>query len=191
MEWKVADLLTLALIVITGAYVILTGLILRTMQEESRKATAARVHDLLWRLLMEYRSVEMLLAVDSLWQLHRDHPTDLADEYERIRNRERAAIQALPSAQQSEATSGCLHHRRRLVSHFYQFLAAIREREAIPDGILYAHWVETDLKVLPTIVIPIEERLAQELQTDSAHFQAMIRRLHALHEGSLKANGGV
>lgn len=184
MSLQISDYLTLAVILVTATYVILNGFMLRTMRDEGRKGAAARVHDLLWRLLMEYRSPQMLLAIDTLWRLHGTHSSNLADAYEQIRRDESDAIALLPPAQQAEAAAGTLHHRRRLVSHFYQFLAALREMEAIPEPVLYTHWFETDLRIIPDILVPIEERLAREFKTDSNQFRSQIGRLMALYERS-------
>jgi len=177
-----ADKLTLALTIITAVYVVLTGLILIVMCMQGRKSARARLHELLWQLEMEYRSPQMLLAIDSLWRLHIKCGKDrLADEYMQIRSDEYKKLECLPLEVRTVAAMSTLHHQRRLVSHFYQFLEEARQDKvkAIPDDVLYAHWTKTDLGIIPDILIPIEKRLADELRVDS---KQLIDRLQQLYD---------
>jgi hypothetical protein len=195
-SWFFTSLPTLILVGVTIFYVIFTHRIANTMREqadimraESRKTANSRVHELLWRLLERYGSAEMLLAVASLWHFHDDMKKkggDLAKEYEIIYRNDFDIIEGRPRSEQAAFATGTLHYRRRIVKHFYQFLASLHELEPTSDHLIYSHWSERNLRIIPEILIPIEETLALNLDTYSPDFQISINRLRKLYEDSKK-----
>jgi hypothetical protein len=172
------------LVAITAVYVVLTYFVLKTMRDEGRKAAVTRTHELLWRVMMDYRSTEMLLAVDGLWRFYDIHKRDFLEEYERLREYEHIKIMELPPGQQTAAVTGTLHYQRRVVSHFYQFLATLHDLGAIADSMLYSYWGERTLRIINDIIIPVEIMLAEKFKTDSPGFRATIESLQRLYEGS-------
>jgi len=56
-----------------------------------------------------------------------------------------------------------LHYQRRLVSHFYQHLAALYVNKILTKDIVYKNWSEADLRIIPEIIIPIENKLREVL----------------------------
>ncbi len=50
---------------------------------------------------------------------------------------------------------------RRRVSHFYQRMAGLYVMAVLPGHILYSHWREADLEIIPKIIIPMEEALTR------------------------------
>jgi hypothetical protein len=144
---------------------------------------AARIHQVLVNILMEYRSAEMLLAVRTLWDFYRANPNSFVDVYESTRKREADTTAALSPDQRLQAERATLHYQRRLVSQFYAFLAGLYELGIIPKQILYTYWGEGDLRIIPTILIPIETRLAAALSTSRAP-NPTLERMRKLYDDS-------
>jgi hypothetical protein len=77
-----------------------------------------------------------------------------------------------------------LHYKRRLVSHFYMHLVHLAENKIIPEKVLYAGWKRDDLKIIPTILAPVEQKLASVLGVgDSA------AKLQRLYDGAIEGRG--
>ena len=182
-KWTVSDLLTLVLVLVTAVYVFSTTRILKTMRDEAHKTAMARLNDLLWRLQQDYRSAEMLLASEALWRFYDDNKSNFVEEYMNACESEYNKIIEMAPEQQVAATTGRLHYKRRIVSHFFQSLAVLRDLEAIEDRMLYSHWPERILRIIPIILIPIETKLAEVLKTESS-FRETKERLNRLYEGS-------
>jgi hypothetical protein len=155
----------------------------RLQTEAIRSGEAARIHQVLVDILMDYRSPEMLLAVRTLWDLWRSDRDGFVERYETQRKREADAIAALPPEKRLEAERASLHFHRRLVSQFYSFVAGLYELGIIPKRILYTHWGEADLRIIPQILLPIEERLGEALGT-SPGSGPTLRRLQKLYDDS-------
>lgn len=155
----------------------------RLQTEAIRSGEAARIHQVLVDILMDYRSPEMLLAVRTLWDLWRSDRDGFVERYETQRKREADAIAALPPEKRLEAERASLHFHRRLVSQFYSFVAGLYELGIIPKRILYTHWGEADLRIIPQILLPIEKRLGEALGT-SPGSGPTLRRLQKLYDDS-------
>lgn len=155
----------------------------RLQTEAIRSGEAARIHQVLVDILMDYRSPEMLLAVRTLWDLWRSDPDGFVERYETQRKREADAIAALPPEKRLEVERASLHFHRRLVSQFYSFVAGLYELGIIPKRILYTHWGEADLRIIPQILLPIEKRLGDALGT-SPGSGPTLRRLQKLYDDS-------
>ena len=182
-KWNISDWLTLGLFFVTAIYVFYTTRILKTMRDEARKTATARLNDLLWRLQQDYRSAEMLLAIEALWHFYDNNKSNFVEEYMNVCESEYNKIIEMEPEQQATATTGRLHYKRRIVSHFFQSLAVLRDLEAIEDRMLYSHWPERILRIIPVILIPIETKLAEVLKTE-ASFRETKERLNRLYEGS-------
>lgn len=182
-RWNVSDWLTSGLFFVTAIYVFYTTRILKTMRDEARKTERARLNDLLWRLHQDYRSAEMLLAIEALWHFYDNNKGDFIEEYIKVCESEYNKISEMDPEQQAAATTGRLHYKRRIVSNFFQSLAVLRDLEAIEDRMLYSHWPERILRIIPVILIPIETKLSEVLKTE-ASFHETKERLNRLYEGS-------
>lgn len=129
----------------------------------------------------------MLLAVRNLWRLYEANQDRFVEVYESIRQEDDARVTALSPTCQLAEIRATLHYQRRLVSHYYAFLAGLYEFRIIPKHILYMYWTEGDLKIIPTILIPIEIGLSTKLLTFTAKHEAqhpVIRRLRKLYDDS-------
>jgi len=122
------------------------------------------VHQTLLDLQKEYRSPQMLFAVEKLRDFYREYgPEKFVDKYEEIRREEQNWVLKLDKNQQIEAVQNTLHNQRRLVSHFYQQLATLYINRVLPKDIVYKSWSEADLRIIPEVLIPIENRLREVL----------------------------
>ena len=87
------------------------------------------IYQVLVKLQMEYRSPEMLHAISTLWRFYREecwkNEKVLVRKYEKYYRIEQFEVDGLEKLERIEALKTTLDHQRRLVSHFYQHLAAI------------------------------------------------------------------
>jgi hypothetical protein len=148
----------------------------------NRTAESAKIYQVLLDILMEYRSVEMLHAVRTLWDYYRTHQTDLVEAYQTQLQIDTAAISKLPSDKVLDAEKATLHFQRRLVSQFYQFLGGIYESKVVSKEVLYTYWSESDLSIIPKILMPIEIKLAESLGVSKD--SPGLKRLQKLYDDS-------
>src|SRR5688572_6381355 len=88
-----------------------------------------------------YSSPEMLDAVRSLWAFCRQYGKDgLVTEYARQWEADGKALDARPAEQRLEFLKTTLHHKRRVVSHFYHHLAHLYVNNIMPGKVLYSSW---------------------------------------------------
>ena len=121
------------------------------------------LHHILSDIQRDYRSAEMLHAISRLWNFYRKHGSNkFVAKYEKIRKAdEKSEIEQIKHQGQSQQIT--LHYQRRLVSHFYRHLATLYNERILPGRILYSIWGETDLEIIPKVLIPIENRVRQDL----------------------------
>jgi superfamily I DNA and/or RNA helicase len=134
-----------------------------------RISEGALLNQILVQMLFEYRSAEMLSALRSLKRFRENHKNDLSQAYEESRKSDTDRIDNLVPTDRLEYERTTLHHQRRLVSQFYGILAGIHEQRIIPANILYSYWAESDLRIIPDILLPIEDSLAQALGGPKTH----------------------
>jgi len=128
-------------------------------------AQKALMLQLLLDVLKDYRSSEMMIAVESLWNFYKKHGKHrFTEEYERLRNEERDWLQKMPKHDRAKYAQGTLHYQRRLVSQFYQCLADIYVLRIVPEKLIYMQWSKSDLEIIPKIIIPLENILDPSLQ---------------------------
>lgn len=124
------------------------------------------IHQALLDVQKDYRSPQMLYAVRTLWEFHKTHGKQkLVEKYEETRRREEEWVSGLNQEKRIEAEQSTLHCQRRLVSHFYEHLAALYVNRIIPKGVVYKIWSEPDLRIIPDVLIPIENQLRKVLYT--------------------------
>jgi hypothetical protein len=114
-------------------------------------------------LLLEYRSRHMYNAIAALWRLHGDHPDDFVSVY------------------RGRAQPDALHYHRRIVSHFYGLLAGLYSLGVVPANTLYSYWSQHDLRIIPSIILPIERELRTSVGGAVAgkpRWEEMLQRLY-------------
>lgn len=142
-------------------------------------ARQMRLYQTLHDLQMEYRSGEMMDAVRTLWW-----------QYEHVKRDESKLMALYEEEYTKQAGPGSLHYKRRLVTHFYQHVAALYDKGMLPKEIVFEIWSEKDLRVIPNILIPIEIKIGEMLKTpeamprDTAGLPEGLRKLNKLYEGS-------
>jgi hypothetical protein len=112
----------------------------------------------------DYRSSEMLHAVKTLWDFYRQEgKANFVEKYEERRKQDDERITKIRETERLKAEQCTLHYLRRVVSHFYQHLGALYKNGVLPKSIVYDSWSEQDLKIIPEILVPIENKLRQVL----------------------------
>jgi hypothetical protein len=73
-----------------------------------------------------------------------------------------------------------LHYRRRTVKEFFNLLAGLYELKVLPRDVIYTYWNETELRIIPEVLIPLETAVARELRTEQelGDWSQRLRRLY-------------
>lgn len=112
---------------------------------------------------MDYRSTQMGYAVDRLWRFYREHcqgnENTLRQEYHRIYKKEQKEVDAEEEVKQIEVRETTLDNQRRVVSHFYSHLAALRVNKMLPPEYIFENWSKHDLEIIPCILLPMGNEL--------------------------------
>ncbi len=129
-----------------------------------RNARQTLLHQTVVSLENEYRLAEMLFAVKTLWDFYETHgASNLGQKYLEEYSRDNAWVASLPKDERIKAEASTLHCQRRIVSHFFEKVARLYFAKVIPKKIVFNIWPKNDLRIIPTILIPMETALAQEL----------------------------
>ena len=145
---------------------------------------SALIQQTLFALHRDYRSPEMLYAVEHLWGFLACHgPEHIREAYrEQCLADERWADAAIKRGERNlDAITRTLDFQRRLVSDFYLQLAELRVHGVLPDRIIYTSWAEPDLRIIPEVLIPMAEELTSLLKTPPA---PAVEALRALYQAS-------
>jgi len=127
-------------------------------------AKRTMIHQALLDVQKDYRSPQMQYAVRTLWDFYRMYGKDkFVEEYDKKRKEEDNWVSDQERQKRIEFEQATLHYQRRLVSHFYQHLAALYVNGILPKGIVYSNWSEADLRIILEILIPIENKLREVL----------------------------
>ncbi len=139
-------------------------------------AEKVKTYQFLTDIISNYSSAEMLLAVRTLWEFHREIKKRLEDtikkellekalweEYDKIRKQDECEIKLQQPERRLAREKTTLHHYRRIVSNFYELLAGIHKEEVIKKEIIFNYWNKENLSIIPKIIIPIEVPLFKHL----------------------------
>lgn len=140
------------------------------------------VHQVLIDVMRDYRSGEMLHAINSLWRLRNEHGDRFVQVYLEQWRKDNDRIAKLPDEQQLAAMEATLHYRRRMVKEFFNLLAGLYELGVFPREILYTYWSDAELRIIPEILIPLETAVAKELRTET-ELGGWFQRLQRLYDG--------
>src|SRR6266700_8770 len=133
----------------------------------------------LMSILLEYRSAEMMDAVKTLWDFRRDNPGDsMVVKYEEIRKKDDELWRNAASSDKIAFVAGTLHFKRRLVSHFYAYLAHLVDHKILPEDIFYGSWSKTDLEIIPQVLVPLERGLGQALKVGAPAVLLSFQKLY-------------
>jgi hypothetical protein len=143
----------------------------------------------LFDVLQEYQSAEMTLALIALWRFRRDHGDRFIEAYLETWHHDDEEIAKKPAEEQVEAMRATLHYRRRMVKEFFNLLAGLYELGVLPREVVYTYWNETELRIVPEILIPLETAVARELRTEK-DLGAWFQRLRRLYEDNTAHTAG-
>jgi hypothetical protein len=135
----------------------------------------------LFELLEDFRSAEMMLALVALWRFRRDHGDQFVQAYLETWRKDDERIARLPPEQQVAALHATLHYRRRVVKEFYNSLAGLYELGVLPAKVVYTYWSTAELRIIPEILIPLETAVARELRIET-ELGDWFRRLQRLYD---------
>ena len=129
-----------------------------------RIAKRTMIHQALLEIQKDYSTPQMQYAVRTLWDFYREHgKANFVEEYDKKRKEDDKWVSGQERQKRIEFEKATLHYQRRLISHFYQHLAALYINKILPKGIVYSNWSEADLRIIPEILIPIENKLREVL----------------------------
>ena len=134
-------------------------------------ARQTRRHHVIGELRKDYLSPQMFYAVKTVWEFHdkcEKDKSDFVEEYMKRFDEDKRRISSLDEQKRLKAEHSTLHYQRRLVSHFYQYVATLRAHGILPKDIVFGIWAEKDLRIIPKVIIPIEIRLKKEIKTSEA-----------------------
>lgn len=145
-------------------------------------AEASLRYDVLVPALQDYRSPEMFIAIRSLWEFFEEDPLTLAQRFTDRRSMERKSLETLPLEDRSIFTLSTIDFQRRQVSHFYGLLTMMYDEGGFQRKWLYTYWSKSELKIIPEILIPLENALTQA--TGKPGLTDFIERLRRLYDDS-------
>jgi hypothetical protein len=145
-----------------------------------RQAQLDSLH-VLFELLEQFRSAEMMLALVTLWRFRHEHGDQCVPVYLETWRQDDERISRLSAEEQVEAMRGTLHYRRRIVKEFYNSLAGLYELKVLPGKVIYTYWSAAELKVIPEILIPLETAVARELRIET-ELGDWLQRLQRLYD---------
>ncbi len=155
-----------------------------------RQSRLDSVHQVLVTVLQDYRSAEMMLAINSLWRFRREHGEKFVQAYLQRWQADDERIAALPEMEQLAAISATLHYRRRIVKEFFNLLAGLHDLGVFPKDILETYWSDKELKIIPEILIPLETAVSKNLRTEN-DFGGWFERLRRLSHHDIDLSKGV
>lgn len=115
-------------------------------------------HQALLDVKKDYRSAEMMSALNELWKFYRGckKKADLKKEFKKRYKKEKAEI-----SKDNMKTEESLNYKRRLITHFYIHLASIYKHGILPPDMIFDWWLPSDLKMIKKFIIPLQEALSE------------------------------
>jgi hypothetical protein len=119
-------------------------------------------------ILSDYMSADMYIAISKLWDFYKIDPQNLAARYHLQRENDMRTAINLSGEEYASFMKYTLDHHRRRVGQFYGMLTAIYEEGGYQRNWVYTYWRKRELQILPKIIIPLEEALAQSIETPAS-----------------------
>lgn len=145
-----------AIIAIAAVASVIASVILSVFTWKKSKKSLS--HQIIHNLLMEYRTVHMLAAIQRLYDL-KDFCTEkhkyIKSMYEIEVREEKAEYEELKGNDRINYLATSINHQRRLVSHFYYLLKHAIESKMVYEKDVFTFWKSGDLSIIPEILIPI------------------------------------
>ena len=122
----------------------------------------------LWPTLTDYMSTDMYVAVGHLWNFYKEDPATLKARYKWQREADVKAASSLSGESYASFVKNTIDHHRRRVGQFYGLLTAIYDEGGHQRKWVYTYWRKRELQILPSIIIPLEEALAELIDTPAS-----------------------
>jgi hypothetical protein len=121
-------------------------------------------HQNLLQQISNYSKPEMHSAIKRLWNLYRDYGQHkLVENYIEIMNRENQKSKTIRISDRLKYEITTIHYQRRMITTFYRGLGMLLRNNLIPKKETYEYWAKTDVEIVDKIIIPIENKLGEEL----------------------------
>lgn len=123
-------------------------------------------HQALIDIQKDYRSSEMMSALDVIWDFYREcnnkkNDVDyLKEQYETRVNEERERIYNPKSKNPMKVEEG-LNYKRRLITHFYIHLASIYKHRILPRKMIFDWWTPFDFEIFNKLIIPLQQKASE------------------------------
>lgn len=156
----------------------------KALTEQSKILKKTLVYQAFDALTSEYRTPEMLQAVRNLWDFARDNENDMKKIYLKRLKEDKIRVREAPPEIRVQMESQTIHSQRRIVSQFYSRIATFIEERIIPEDIFYSSWGETDLEIIPKILIPLENAIIDTITKDRVKPLDENSKLMRLYEDS-------
>ncbi len=174
-----AIIISLGSLIIAVLSAICAVLSVREARRAWKTAHTAIAQQALMNFLHEYRSAEMMDAVKSLWDLHRENPGDsMVRKYKEIFEEDDAKLRRSEPLERAALVASTLHYKRRLVTHFYVYLALLVDQKILPATLIYASWSKRALGIIPKVLVPLEIGFAEVLDTGDLSVVPILQRLY-------------
>ena len=181
-----ASPLELLTFIVSVVSMIVSGTYAARAVERARAANQIAEASLRFQVLLpalfEYRSVEMLVAIRSLWDFAREHPNDIAEAYRSRREQDLCDLAGLKGDEHVNYLRATVDFHRRQVSQFYGFLTSVFDEGGSQRKWIYTHWGKSDLEIIPRVIVPMERALGEAI--GSASSSATLDRLLRLYRDS-------
>ncbi len=157
------DFLTAVAAISTGFFIFLTW---RT----SRKIF---IHQTLANLEKEYRSPEMGFSIDELWKKYHEVSKNtklMVKNY--IKEWDKGGGGTIDDLNNN------WHLQRRRVSQFYHSLGNLYTSGVLPPELIFSKWSKGDLKIIPDILIPIEDAIRERRKQGPMGEEHALKKLY-------------
>jgi hypothetical protein len=119
-------------------------------------------------LMKEYAEPAMDEAIKELW------------DFLKRQNGDPEKLKGAFTEMLGDSPGGSLNSARRRISHFYQRMAALYAGRLLPKKVLYRIWYEPTLRIIPKVIVPLEEALYLHLRgRPPEHEFDFLRRLYS------------
>jgi len=178
-------LATLMLVTITAHYSFSTKKMADSTEKNVKiaKKTTETMNQAMWHQVLQdikkdYRSPEMMSAIDALWDFYKDCQSkklDYKKEYKIRYKDEKNKI----SNNKMNIQDG-LNYKRRLLTHFYIHLASIYKNGMLPPKMIFDWWGPSDFQMFDKFLIPLQKEMSKMLGTPIKETEIAIEPLNEL-----------
>ncbi len=176
------DILPIALTVIALIIAISVGFIAYYSAIISRSTLR---HQVLLDIRKDYRSSEMMSAIAELNDFYRgckEETDDIAFFKTKYAERVDDDDKKISDSANTMKIEDGLNYKRRLLTHFYSYLAAINRHGMLPPKMIFDWWIPDDTKMIEKFIIPLENGYLKKYGVVDEHINFVMQPLKELNE---------